>query len=401
MSMLWGGELQARLSDYSSAIVKLNMANKYGKLHYSTKAYPSPSLTDEEWEIIFRAATDVELDTGIVDSGSAYTTYWIKNYTGDDEKIEEARTELRKRYFKRLWYRDYYDELESAMEKSGGYETGLYDSEISDEERLNSQWAMPDIVISKIINYINELDKVGEMETEIYDTEVVDRMEKCIVKNRDGLAISTAEQKKNLLRYWRDDKTSSYTIYYDAKTMLPLLSVTENGAIKGWDAKTTDRDVDFNGEIDEDIFRIKIGTVYYKWTRTVKYKAGTDDGILGRTFVINADTFPETYKIVGETYIREYKTGRDQRYQFTINRAQVSSDTNITLEADGDPTTFEMQIDVLVPENDIMIEFKEFDVDEDNLHGGTRIIPQKSKYTYTPTTIEKKESTATQNLEIY
>jgi hypothetical protein len=73
---------------------------------------------------------------------------------------------------------------------------------------------------------------------------------------------------------------------------------------------------------------------------------------------ITAGDFPGMYKIVGETYIREQKTGKDQRYQFTIHRAQVSSDTSITLEADGDPTTFEMKIDVLTPPNDIQMELK-------------------------------------------
>jgi len=61
MSLTWGGQLEAELSPYTSAIVKINMANKYGSLHYSTKAYPSPALTDEEWEIVFRAATELKM----------------------------------------------------------------------------------------------------------------------------------------------------------------------------------------------------------------------------------------------------------------------------------------------------------------------------------------------------
>lgn len=150
-----------------------------------------------------------------------------------------------------------------------------------------------------------------------------------------------------------------------------------------------------------DIFKIKIGTVYYKWTRTVKYKEDEDDGILGKTLVIDADTFPDNYKIVGETYIREQKTGKDQRYQFTIFKANVSSDTNVTLEAEGDPTTFSMSIDVLTPPNDIMMEFRQIDVEEDKYEGGTRIVPQRSKYTYTPTNIEMLESVDVDNSEIY
>ena len=143
-----------------------------------------------------------------------------------------------------------------------------------------------------------------------------------------------------------------------------------------------------------------MGTVYYKWTRTVKYKE-SDDAILGKTLVIDAETFPDTYKIVGETYIRNQKTGKDQRYQFVIHRANVSSDTSITLEAEGDPTTFSMQIDVLTPPNDIMMELKQYDVEDDPFEGGTRIVPQKSKYTYTPASITMVDKVDEENKEIY
>ena len=61
MSMIWGGKLNSKLSDYTSAVVKCNIANKYGDLNYSTKAYPSPALTDNEWEIIFEQADKLGL----------------------------------------------------------------------------------------------------------------------------------------------------------------------------------------------------------------------------------------------------------------------------------------------------------------------------------------------------
>ena len=77
-------------------------------------------------------------------------------------------------------------------------------------------------------------------------------------------------------------------------------------------------------------FKLKLGTVYYKWTRTVKYDEYNDD-TLGRSFIIDADTFPDDYKIVGETYIRNQKTGKDNRYQIVIYKANISSDTSIRL----------------------------------------------------------------------
>ena len=365
MSMIWGGLLESKLSKYTSAIVKCNMANKYGTLHYSIKAYPSPALTDEEWEIVFEVAEENNLDSG---SGNQNATKYKKNGDIIESYVAENRNSLIYKYFKRKW-------------------------------ATETEKAMPQSIIDAIIKKIDSLDKVGTIETDIHELEVIDRMEKCIVKDRKGLEISTKKQKENLLRYYKDDKTSSYTIFYDAKTMLPLLQVNDVGKVLGWDG---DKDDDNDGILEEtDKFRIKIGTVYYKWTRTVKYKESEDDGILGRTLVIDAETFPDDYKIVGETYIREQKTGKDQRYQFVIHRANVSSDTSITLQADGDPTTFSMQIDVLTPPNDIQMELKQYNVEDDLLEGGTRIVPQRSKYTYTPTNIDMVESINVPNNEIY
>jgi hypothetical protein len=365
MSMIWGGLLESKLSKYTSAIVKCNMANKYGTLHYSIKAYPSPALTDEEWEIVFEVAEENNLDSG---SGNQNATKYKKNGDIIESYVAENRNSLIYKYFKRKW-------------------------------ATETEKAMPQSIIDAIIKKIDSLDKVGTIETDIHELEVIDRMEKCIVKDRKGLEISTKKQKENLLRYYKDDKTSSYTIFYDAKTMLPLLQVNDAGKVLGWDG---DKDDDNDGILEEtDKFRIKIGTVYYKWTRTVKYKESEDDGILGRTLVIDAETFPDDYKIVGETYIREQKTGKDQRYQFVIHRANVSSDTSITLQADGDPTTFSMQIDVLTPPNDIQMELKQYNVEDDLLEGGTRIVPQRSKYTYTPTNIDMVESINVPNNEIY
>lgn len=366
MSLTWGGRLDAKLSVYTSAIVKCNMANKYGLLNYSVKAYPSPALTDEEWNIIFEVMEELNIDSG---SGNDNPNKYIDK---NEAYVMENRTKVIYNYFKRL-------------------------------RTVEAERAMGQNVIDKVISKIDRLEKVGYIDTDIHDLEVIDRMEKCIVTDRNGLTISTSKQKENLLKYYKDDRTSSYTIFYDAKTMLPLLQVEDDGTILGWDGNEEDgTDTNGNGHNPEsDLFTIKIGTVYYKWTRTVKYKESEDDGILGRTLVIDAETFPDAYKIVGECYIREQKTGKDQRYQFIIHRAMVSSDTSITLEAEGDPTTFSMQVDVLTPPNDIMIELKQYDVEEDLLEGGFRIVPQRSKYTYTPTNIEMIHSINNTNEEIY
>lgn len=67
---------------------------------------------------------------------------------------------------------------------------------------------------------------------------------------------------------------------------------------------------------------------------------------------ISPDTFPGTYRVVGDTYMRSEKTGKDEPFQFVINKAKVQSNVTLTLQAEGDPTTFEMTLNVLRSTNE-------------------------------------------------
>lgn len=62
---------------------------------------------------------------------------------------------------------------------------------------------------------------------------------------------------------------------------------------------------------------------------------------------ISPDTYPGTYRVVGDTFMRSQKTGKDEAFQFVIDKAKVLSEVTLTLEAEGDPSTFEMQLSVL------------------------------------------------------
>lgn len=103
------------------------------------------------------------------------------------------------------------------------------------------------------------------------------------------------------------------------------------------------------------------GEVVYKWTRSIAY----DDNSIGKTIEISADKFPGTYRVVGETYVRNQKTGEDQKYQFIIPQAKMlSTDQTISLEADGDPVVFDFSLNVLRPDDGVMMKFVQYDVVE-------------------------------------
>ena len=67
---------------------------------------------------------------------------------------------------------------------------------------------------------------------------------------------------------------------------------------------------------------------------------------------ISPNTFPGTYKIIGDTFMRSQDTGKDEAFQFIIGKAKVASEVTITLEAEGDPATFEMTLNVLRDTNE-------------------------------------------------
>ena len=66
---------------------------------------------------------------------------------------------------------------------------------------------------------------------------------------------------------------------------------------------------------------------------------------------ISANSFPGTYYVVGDTYARNEANGKDEFFQFIIPKAKVQSENTITLEAEGDPSVFNMNLRVLRPAN--------------------------------------------------
>ena len=87
---------------------------------------------------------------------------------------------------------------------------------------------------------------------------------------------------------------------------------------------------------------------------TVEKKGADGEGNTAVEITISPDTFPGTYKIVGDTFMRN-TNGKDYPFQFVINKAKVLSEVTLTMEAEGDPSTFEMQINVLRDESGEMM----------------------------------------------
>ena len=81
-----------------------------------------------------------------------------------------------------------------------------------------------------------------------------------------------------------------------------------------------------------------------------------------KQITVDAKNFPGTYYITGDTYARNDVNGEDEFFQFVIYKAKVSAENSITLEAEGDPSTFNMNLTVLRNQEGKMMELIQYQV---------------------------------------
>lgn len=100
--------------------------------------------------------------------------------------------------------------------------------------------------------------------------------------------------------------------------------------------------------------------------KTMEMIFGRKRGEAGKTITINANDFNKTYAMIGMTVRRSYGTGKDTPYVFYIPKVFVGVNGTLTMEAEGDPSTFEMTCRAMAQdlgttdvEKDVLIQFIE------------------------------------------
>ena len=62
---------------------------------------------------------------------------------------------------------------------------------------------------------------------------------------------------------------------------------------------------------------------------------------------ITTDSFANNYCVVGTTFAKDQETGLDHLFTFFVPNAKVSTELNLEMTADGDPTVFNMELTIL------------------------------------------------------
>ena len=93
-----------------------------------------------------------------------------------------------------------------------------------------------------------------------------------------------------------------------------------------------------------------------------KYFCTFDLKATGAVIDVSANSFPGTYYVVGDTFARSEASGDDEMFQFIIPKAKVTSENTITLEAEGDPSVFNMSLKVLRPSDGVMMRLVKYEL---------------------------------------
>lgn len=212
-------------------------------------------------------------------------------------------------------------------------------------------------------NSVSIQELVYEIDHALKNVYYLDRIEKCKATQTFVIDTDTNTRHGNY-RYIEKYKNNELTVFIDPRTMQPY-------------EPNTDEFVRKNGDkIYGNLRVIKQHEIYYKWTRS----KAADNTSLGHQIVVDATHFPGTYRLVGETYSRSRKTGKDERFQFEIPLCKMGSENNFTLQAEGDPTTFTMTLKVLRREDGVMMKLTQYDVEEAKYDGyrsgSTNVVPE-------------------------
>lgn len=93
-----------------------------------------------------------------------------------------------------------------------------------------------------------------------------------------------------------------------------------------------------------------------------RYLCTFDLKATGAVIEVSGNSFPGTYYVVGDTFARSEASGNDEMFQFIIPKAKVTSENTITLEAEGDPSVFNMSLKVLRPADGIMMKLIKYEL---------------------------------------
>lgn len=139
-------------------------------------------------------------------------------------------------------------------------------------------------------------------------------------------------------------------------------SNAEAAATVGWSAKYLGPDGKEYTKVNPKFYDAYGAVLTSDFADGQTYFCSYDLVVAGAIIEISANSFPGTYYVTGDTFARSETTGTDEFFQFIIPKAKVQSENTITLEAEGDPSVFNMNLKVLRPADGVMMKLVKYEL---------------------------------------
>lgn len=195
-------------------------------------------------------------------------------------------------------------------------------------------------------NIVPPQDAIYQIDTALEDVFILDRMERNIA-NRTFCIDTDENTKHSQYRYMEKYSETPLTVFIDPKTMQPFVP----NAFEFYRQ---------NGQrVTGNLRIIRKGDKYLKWTR----ERAKENCSLGKQLIIDPIHYPGTYRLVGETMIRD-RFGEDQHYQFEIPLCKLHANNKLSLAATGEPAIFDMKLTALRRNDGVMMKLTAYDLIE-------------------------------------
>lgn len=166
------------------------------------------------------------------------------------------------------------------------------------------------------------------------------------------------------VEYKTSGTDTAYIMRTEMFTALSASTGSDSAAagVAGWKDKYVANGKEYN-KVNPKFYNAN-GSVASSFVKDVTYFCTYDLLVDGSAYVVevSANSFPGTYYVTGDTYARSDDNGKDEFFQFIIPKAKVQSENTLTLEAEGDPTVFNMNLKVLRPKDGVMMKLVKYNV---------------------------------------
>lgn len=197
---------------------------------------------------------------------------------------------------------------------------------------------------SKLVGFSGERGGKVTLQDAVFTNEVI-----AMMTGNDIKKGSIAVYQRETLKVQADKVTLTFTPAV-ADTLISVYKAEDDGThgiefVKAKTATPNTGEYSATGKV----VTFKTGDLKDGDTAIVYYQAKTDT--TAKTITVSSDKFAGSYKVVLDCLVRDTLTKQDYAAQIVIYNAKMEDNWKIEMKPDGDPSVFDIPLEILKPTN--------------------------------------------------